>query len=166
MAEKEYFLILPLLLYGLAISDLVNSWRSFFIKERRYMPYVLTSLVLLELSFWNFYRMHHWMTEDTFSTYFSYFKVLLPPLVFLLVVAVFTPDHDVSDIRGYFTRNMTIIFTAMAVFTALHFIFEPNTHVVPRLVGIVILLVTAVLRKPWMVYVLVAFRVLTWFMID
>lgn len=28
MAEKAYYLILPLLLYGLAVADLISSWRS------------------------------------------------------------------------------------------------------------------------------------------
>ncbi len=163
MSNKEYFLILPLLLYGLAISDLVNSWRSFFVKEKRYGPYIVTSLLLLELSFWNFYQMNQWITEDSVMSYFMYFTILLPPLIFLLVVAVFTPDNDVADIKGYFLKNMPIIFAGMAVFTASHFFIEWEVNLGVRLVGIFLLLATAIIRKEWMVYMLLAFRVLTWF---
>ena len=163
MPGQDYFVILPLLLYGLAIADLVNSWRSFFVSQRRYAPYIITSLLLLEISFWNFYQMHEWMGADTFSSYLSYFKILLPPLVFLLVVAVFTPDSDVIDIKGYFIKQMPIIFGGLAVFTALHFLFDWDKNVVPRMVGIVLLVSTAIWRKEWMIYLLLVFRVSSWF---
>ena len=84
MTNNEYFPILPMLLYGLAIADLVSSWRSFFVKEQRYAPYIITSVLLLEVAFYNFYQLNGYVTEDTFSTYFSYFKVLVSPLIFLL----------------------------------------------------------------------------------
>ena len=61
MSEKEYYLILPLLLYGLAIADLINSWRSLLTEAQRYVPYTLTSLLLLEMAFWNFFGMYHWI---------------------------------------------------------------------------------------------------------
>jgi hypothetical protein len=164
MADKEYFLILPLLLYGLAISDLVNAWKSFFNKEKRHIPYVVTSFLLLELSFWNFYKLNHWMTPDVFESYLSYFLVLLPPLIFLLVVSVFTPDSDEKDIKGYFRKNMPIIFSGLAVFTALHILFDTN-DMYPRLLGIALLLMVAVFRKEWMIYLLLVFRVGAWFLI-
>lgn len=125
MAEKDYYLILPLLLYGLAISDLVSSWRSFFFSERRYWPYIPTSLLLLEASFWNFYRMNKWMTIDSFENYLSYSPFIITPLVFIVVVAVFTPDKENEDIKTYFQSNMRIIFGGLAIFVALHFLFAP-----------------------------------------
>ena len=164
MSDKEYYIILPLLLYGLAIADLVNSWRSFFKKERRYIPYIVTSLVLLEVSFWNFYQLHEWMTEDSFSTYLGYFRILLQPLTFLLVVAVFTPEKEEEDIKSYFTKNIPIIFGGLAVFVALHFLFEVESMVIPRLFSIGLLITIAVTRKIWIIYVLALLRISTWFM--
>lgn len=162
MANKDYFLILPLLLYGLAISDLVNSWRSFFIKEKRYWPHVITSLLLLEISFWNFYQLDQWMTEDTFMSYFMYFKVLFPPLIFLLVVAVFTPDSDEKDIKGYFQKNMPIIFGGIALFVASHFLLEWDKNIIIRVLGILTLLATAFFRKEWMIYGVLFYRIGSW----
>ena len=51
MSEKEYYLILPLLIYGIGIAELVSSWRNLFIKERRHLPYLVASLLLLEVAF-------------------------------------------------------------------------------------------------------------------
>jgi hypothetical protein len=162
MAQKEYYLILPLLLYGLAVADLVNSWRSFFQRERRYVPYIITSLLLLELAFWNFFKMYDWMTVDSFRNYFVYSQFLLTPMVFLLVVAVFTPDAEIIDIREYFERNIPIIYGGLAVFVALHFFYEPHINVAVRLAGIALLVATAWFRKTWLIYLVLVFRVVSW----
>ncbi len=165
MSQKEYYLILPLLLYGLAISDLVNSWRSFFFSERRYWPHILTSLMLLEAAFWNFFRMNDWMTTNSYESYLSYSRFIITPLAFILVVAVFTPDRENSDIKSYFDSNMRIIFGGLAVFMALHFLFVPPgqmeaPELIARCTMIGLLLITAILKKPWLVYLLVLGRIL------
>ncbi|HRI78605.1 MAG TPA: hypothetical protein PLR06_03640 [Cyclobacteriaceae bacterium] len=164
MPDKEYYIILPLLLYGLAIADLVSSWRALLKKERRYIPYIITSLLLLEVSFWNFYQLNHWMTDAAFGTYLSYFKTLLQPLTFLLVVAVFTPEEQVEDIKVYYTKNIPIIFGGLAIFVALHFLFEIEQNVIPRLAAIALLIVVAVTRQLWPIYILLLIRVYSWFM--
>ena len=168
MTSKEYYIILPLLLYGLGIADLVNSWRSFFVSKRRYWPYIITSLILLEAAFWNFFRMNEWMAEGSYVTYLSYSRFIITPLVFILVVAVFTPEQETEDIEKYFTTNMRVIFGGLAVFVALHFLFIPPDgmalkELTGRLVGIALLVFMAVVRKPSLVYVLLVFRIITYF---
>jgi hypothetical protein len=170
MADKDYYLVLPLLLYGLAISDLVNSWRSFFLSERRYWPYILTSLLLLEVAFWNFFRMNEWMTESSFSTYLSYSRFIITPLVFILVVAVFTPDRETEDIKAYFDSNMRIIYGGLAVFVALHFMFVtpgemPRIELTTRVGMIALLLLIAMLKKPGLVYLLAALHPLIYYFV-
>ena len=100
MTNNEYFLILPMLLYGLAIADLVGSWRRFLVKEQQYAPYIITTILLLEVSFYNFYQLNQYVTEDTFKSYFAYFKILVSPLIFLVVVGVLTPDKDIPDVKA------------------------------------------------------------------
>ena len=164
MSEKEYFLILPLLLYSIAIAELVSSWRTLFITEKRHIPYITTSFLLLEVAFWNFYRMFHLMTDNYFSSYLSYLPVLLPPLTFLFVVAVFTPDAGTVDIKGYFQKKMPVIFGGMVVFTSLHFFFEGSAQLIPRLIAIALLLVMAIWRKEWIIYLLLLLRITSWFL--
>jgi hypothetical protein len=162
MTSNEYFLILPMLLYGLAIADLVGSWRRFLVKEQQYAPYIVTTILLLEVSFYNFYQLNQYVTVDTFKTYFAYFKVLISPLIFLVVVAVLTPDKDTPDLKGYFKKYMHLIFGGMALFVAAHFLVDPLSPMAPRLISIGFLLITAIFRKEWMVYALILLRIGTW----
>lgn len=171
MSSKEYYLILPLLLYGLAIADLVNSWRSFFFSERRYWPYILTSLLLLEAAFWNFFKMNEWMTGDPSQSYLSYSRFIITPLLFVLVVAVFTPDRETEDVKSYFKDNMRTIFGCLAVFVALHFLFVAPWQLEPlelaaRLVMITALATIAVLKNPKLVYLLAVLRFASYFMMN
>ena len=128
---------------------------------KRYAPYIVTSLLLLEVAFWNFYQMNQWVTSETFGTYFSYFQLLTPPLVFLLVIGVFTPDKDTVDTKQYFRDHMGIVFGLLAIFTASHFFFDSDDWIV-RGVVIALLILTAIWKKPWLVYVLLAIRMISW----
>jgi hypothetical protein len=168
MSNKEYYLILPLLLYGLAISDLVNSWKSFFFAERRYWPYIVTSILLLEAAFWNFFRMNDWMTEGSYENYLSYSRFIVTPLAFIVTVAVFTPDQDTTDTEQYFKSNMRLIFGSLAVFVTLHFFFVAPwemslLELTGRVAMIVLLLLTALLKYPRLVYLLFAVRIMGYF---
>ncbi|NJN41132.1 MAG: chromate transporter [Flammeovirgaceae bacterium] len=161
MDRTEYYLILPLLLYGLAIADLINSWRNLFLPERRYYPYILTSVLLLETAFWNFFQMYGWMETSSFASYLTYWKFILPPLTFLVIVSVFTPDTSNVNIKEYFLDNMRIIFGGLIVFVALHLLLEP-THNLPTRLGVIVLLaVTAISKKIWLIYVIAIFRIVT-----
>ena len=160
MTEKEYYLILPLLLYGLAVTDLINSWRSLLREEQRYIPYTLTSLLLLELAFWNFFGMYHWIQDGSLLSYPGYLKILLAPIVFILIVSVFTPEKDEKSVKEYYMNNMRTVFGLMVLFTALHFFYGHELFIWQRLTGMVLLSITAITRKVWMVYVLVVFRVI------
>lgn len=168
MTDKEYYLILPLLLYGLAISDLVNSWKSFFFAERRYWPYIITSILLLEGAFWNFFRMNAWMKEGSYESYLSYSRFIITPLIYIMTVAVFTPDQETKDTELYFKSNMRIIFLSLTAFVAMHFSFvsplEMETmELLGRSVMIALLLLTAILRNPRLVYLLLAARGMGYF---
>ena len=168
MSEKEYYLILPLLIYGIGIAELVSSWRNLFIKERRHLPYLVASLLLLEVAFWNFYKMVHWMTDDYFKNYLSYLLMLAPPLLFLFVVAVFVPDRNKPDVnlKEYFKQKIPVIFGGLALFTSLHFLFDTESSPVPRLVAVGLLLTMAIWRKEWIIYLLLVLRVTTWFIVN
>jgi len=50
MTKDEFFAFMPLLLYGIAVSELVMHWQDYFNSERRYWPHLITGLILLEQS--------------------------------------------------------------------------------------------------------------------
>ena len=161
MAQKEYYLILPLLLYGLGITDLVNSWRSFLKPDQRYLPYTLTSLLLLDTAFWNFFQLYDWIQEDHFRNYLTYMRILAAPLLFLLVVAVFTPEEGTASVKEYFHQQLRTVSLLLALFIFVHFLLDPDEFVWQRLGAIALLLTTATFRKVWLIYLLLGFRILT-----
>jgi len=161
MSQKEYYLILPLLLYGLGISDLVNSWRSFLKPEQRYLPYTLTSLLLLDTSFWNFYQLFDRIQDEHFRSYLMYMRILAAPLLFVLIVAIFTPEEGTLSLKEYFHQHMRTVFGLLALFIFVHFLLDLDEFVWQRLGAIAILLTTAFLRKTWVIYVLIVFRAFT-----
>ncbi len=161
MAQKEYYLILPLLLYGLGITDLVNSWRSFLKPDQRYLPYTLTSLLLLDTAFWNFFQLYDWIQEDHFRNYLTYMRILAAPLLFLLVVAVFTPEEGTASVKEYFHQQLRTVSLLLALFIFVHFLLDPDEFIWQRLGAITLLLTTAAFRKVWLIYLLLGFRILT-----
>ena len=53
MDPEEYLAFIPLLIYGLAIADLLNEWRRFFKKEQWYLPYTIMSIIFTETAIYN-----------------------------------------------------------------------------------------------------------------
>ena len=53
MQPSEYLAFIPLLIYGLALADLLGQWRRFFEREYFYLPYFLVTLIFTEVAIWN-----------------------------------------------------------------------------------------------------------------
>ena len=88
------------------------------------------------------------------QSYIRYLSYLIPPILFQMVVNVFTPDEG-TETRPYFEKNMRLIFTLMAFFVASHFIYSFNeiyvSHYI-RILFIFLLLAIAYFRKEWLIY--------------
>ncbi|HBH25184.1 MAG TPA: hypothetical protein DDY13_17410 [Cytophagales bacterium] len=156
MESSEYLSFIPLLIYGLAIADLLSEWKRLFDKTQWYFPYLLTTIVLTELAIYNVFIYANLISELEGTSYLSYLKYILPPFLFLLMVSSFTPEKG-DDTKEYFIRNMRIYLLLMAVFIASHFLFdfkEGRFVITLRTLMIVAVLLGAILRKVWMIYVL------------
>lgn len=167
MQPQEYFAILPLLIYGIAIAELVSPWRSFFEEKKPYLPFILTGLLMLEVAFSNFYRFFSFL-DHTYQNYFVFLAHLFSPLVFLMAAHVYTPEERKNlDTRDYFHRKFKLLMILLAIFVSSHFVYDigANINTYLRLTFIAILLFAGLTRKVWMVYLLIAIRifVLTFF---
>ena len=155
MDASEYLSFLPLLLYGIALADLFSQWKRFFNPRQLFIPYLLMTIILTETALYNVFIYAKLLDQLIGLSYFNYLLYLLPPFLFMLTTNIFTPDQD-SETEEYFIRQMPIFFTLLALFAASHFLYEFDenlTTLVCRLVAIVIIFLTGISRRIWIVYV-------------
>ncbi|MEP2024073.1 MAG: hypothetical protein ABJH98_00490 [Reichenbachiella sp.] len=160
MEPQEYFAILPLLVYGIAIAELVSPWRIFFEDKKPFIPFILTGIMMLEVAFYNFYQFFSQL-ENTYQSYFIFLTYLFSPLIFLMAAHVYTPESKADlDIRDYFNKRFKLLMILLSIFVASHFVvdFEFGLKLIVRLVFIAVMLTAAFTRWVWLVYVLLFFR--------
>lgn len=122
----EYLLFVPLLIYGIALSDLFGQWKKFLNPKSLYLPHIIIIIATTDIgvnNVFNFFKLSHQFTN---ITYFTYWLYLLPPLVFLILVNILTNTDDKEDKKIFFNENRKPIFILMAIFMALHFIPQFN----------------------------------------
>jgi len=154
MDASEYLSFLPLLLYGIALADLFSQWKRFFNPEQLFIPYLFMTIILTETALYNVFIYAKLLDELSGLSYFNYLSYLLPPFLFMLTTNIFTPDQD-SETEEYFIKQMPIFFTLLALFAACHFLYEFDenaTILIIRIIALLILFLTGIFRRIWMVY--------------
>lgn len=162
MQPQEYFAILPLLIYGIAIAELVSPWRSFFEEKKPSITFITTGVMMLEVAFNNFYRFFSFL-DNTYHSYYIFLAHLFSPLIFLMATHVYTPEDKKNlDTRDYFNKKFKLLMILLAIFVASHFIYDftLGLNMYVRLFTIAVLLTAAFTRWIWMVYVLLGIRVI------
>ena len=161
MDPAEYLAIVPLLIYGIGITDLLGQWKRFFNEKNRFPLYIIYTIILTEVAIYNVVIYIDLVNVLPEQTYFNYLSFLLPPILFLLVVNIFTPDEG-SETEEYFNRNVRLMFILISLFVASHFLYEfdeKHWQGYMRIIIIVLLLSAAIFRKRWLMYMVA----LLWF---
>lgn len=157
MSASDLLSFIPLLLYGVALAELFSQWRRFFDKEYLYWPYVVTTVVFIEVAIWNVYLFFVMSEDIAAANYFQYWVFLLQPILFLILVHALTPDRDVKDTEFYFKKRMPVVFGLMAIYIASHMIEGMDTfdkiHIA-RLFAVGICASIALSRKVFLVYLM------------
>lgn len=154
MDPAEYLAFIPLLIYGIGITDLLGQWKRFFKMEDRFLLYIIITIMLIEAAIYNVFIYLSVVNELPGHSYIRYLGVLFPPILFQMLVNVFTPDKG-SKTREYFNQNLRLIFILMTLFIASHFIYSFNEHYSAhfiRFIYILILTGVAIFRKHWLIY--------------
>ena len=166
MSAAELLSFIPLLLYGVALADLFGQWRRFFDKDYLYWPYILTTVILTEVAIWNIYLFLVHVQNAELINYYDYWTLLCQPILFVLIVHAFTPESEVKDTESYFKKRITIVFSLLAIYIALHLLPNSTSGFQmdwPRLGGIVICLLIAFTKRISMVYLMVGVWLLSLF---
>ena len=159
MEASEYLAFIPLLIYGIALADLLGQWRRFFDRNYFYLPYFLTTLLFTENAIWSVYGYLEVTSHLDGIGYFQYWSYLLQPMLFLVIVSALTPEPECKDTEAYFIKRMPVVFGMMAVYIGSHFIANygvMSSINVARFLAIVLCIVMAVSRRAWLVYVATA----------
>ena len=142
MAPTEYLAFIPLLIYGIAIADLLGEWKRFFDKDKMYLPYLLYTLVFTEVAIYNVFIYVEILDDLVGQPYIYYLLFILPPFLYILMVNVFTPEKD-ANTKTHFKKSAPIFLSLMAAFSVLF------------------IATTAIYRKQWMIYGLI----IMWFVL-
>jgi len=158
MDTSEYLAFIPLLIYGIAVADLLGQWRRFFDRNYLYLPYFITTIMFTEVAVWNIYSYLDFLESLGSVDYFQYWMYLVQPMIFLLIVSALTPEPEIRDTEQYFKQRMPLVFGLMAVFVLTHTIAglgfsQPLTFT--RLIIIAVCATIAVTRSVALIYVLV-----------
>lgn len=158
MDPAEYLAFIPLLIYGIGISELLSQWRRFFERKDQDALYIITTVMLIEVAIYNVFIYLDLVDDMPRHSYIRYLSFLVPPILFQMLANVFTPDEG-DNTRDYFNRNMRLIFTMWALFVASHFIYTFNENYAShylRIVFVIILVAVALFRKTWIIYLGIA----------
>jgi hypothetical protein len=158
MSATDYLSFLPLLIYGIAIADLLSEWKRLFEKKEFFLPYALFTVMLTEVAIYNVFIYAELIKDLEGLRYGQYLIYLLPPFLFMMVANVFTPDKG-EDTRLYFIKQRPLFFSLVSVFMATHFLFDFNEApnlVYIRLIYIAIFFVVGFIKKIWPTYVVFA----------
>lgn len=156
MDATEYLAFLPMLIYGIALADLFREWKRFINLKEIFLPYLIVTIILTETALYNVFAFAGLLENLAGQSYSSYLLYLAPPFLFMLATSFFTPEKN-SDTEEYFMKNMPVFLTFFALFSASHFLYdfnEPTIFIGIRLFSLVYILLTGILRKKWMVYLL------------
>ena len=166
MEASEYLAFIPLLIYGIALADLLGQWRRFFDRDYFYLPYFLTTLIFTENAIWSVYGYLEVTSHLAAIEYFQYWAYLLQPMLFLVIVSALTPELEIKDTKAYFIKRMPVVFGLMAVYIGSHFIAnygEISQLNIARFLAILLCIAMAISRRAWLVYVATALWVFSLF---
>ena len=154
MVSSEYLAFIPLLIYGIALADLLSQWKRLLKSNQLFIPYLFLTIILTETAIYNVFVYGNLINQLAGQNYSSYLSYLLPPFLFMLTTNIFTPDQD-SDTEEYFMKNMPVFLTIFSLFIASHFLYEfgeSTPTIIVRVVGGILVFIAGVSRKKWIFY--------------
>lgn len=159
MSLIEFLLFIPLLIYGIALSNLLSQWKRLLDFARWHAPFLLTVVMFTEVAIWNIYTFLEVFTQRTTHPYVSYLADLSAPMTFMLAVNALLPkedeDHEVNPQE--FASRIRPAYFFMGTFVALHLLPQfrsDDGELWIRLPAILLLFATSWFRKNWLIYVL------------
>ena len=158
MGKEEFFLLLPAIIYGVAVVDLLkvfrqkNNYWELIIWGALLMVYVI--VIWLEL--WS-------KLDEVASDKWFFILTTLKAIVLALTSAVLTPELKDKDTKKYFLDHSKRFFLLIALIVVINFFlqeffYDDQRSIFFRLALLAIFLLCALVNKLW-------FRTASWFVV-
>lgn len=153
----EYLLFIPLLIYGIALSQLLAQWKRIFDLSNFHGPFVVTVVAFTETAIQNIYHYLQIFTVRDDHSYAAYLLALAGPLLFLLSANALSEDINPGGTidRDEFRARVPAAYAFMGAFVALHLLPRFRTdsgHFALRIPLILLLIAVAATKKESLVY--------------
>jgi hypothetical protein len=152
MQSNSFLLIFYGALFALAVAELAGSWKKLLRKS--YWEYNAWSAAFFLVAAFNWHGMQYRM-EHIGSSFFGFLLLLIPPVLFYLLVSVFTVRGD-EDPKEYFlsSRPQIFLITALFVFSNVIVTYLTGDRSIQlnilRLIGVLLALVCVFSSRQWL----------------
>ena len=155
----EYLLFIPLLIYGIALSQLLAQWKHIFDLRNFHGPFIVTVVAFTETAIQNIYHYLEIFTARDDRSYAAYLLALTGPFLFLLSANSLSSDanRDGTIDREEFRARIPAAYAFMSAFVALHLLPQFRTdagNLALRIPLILLLIAVAATKKESLIYVI------------
>ena len=157
MSTSEYLAFIPLLIYGLGLTNLLGEWKRIFVWNEIFLPYTFMTLFLTEIGVYNVFIYQRMLAKLEGLSYINYLLFLVIPVLYYLATLVFTPEQG-DNTREHFIKRMPLFYTLVALLTASNFIYglDKSMYVnISRIIFLVVVALCGFTKKIWLTYVLI-----------
>lgn len=159
MDVVEYQLFIPLLIYGIALSQLLAEWQHVVHLKNSHGPFLVTIVAFTETAVQNIYHYLEIFTKSQDRSYGSYLLALAGPFLFLLSANALSQDanHRGSVDPEEFRVRIPPAYAFMSAFVALHLLPQfrsDDANFALRVPLVLLLIAVAITKKESLIYLI------------
>jgi hypothetical protein len=162
MDQIEYLYFIPLLIYGIALSDIFSEYKRLLHANSHYWPYIILIFILSETAVYNVYTLYNLHKNLETNNYLQYWIFLGPPIIFMLAVNSIVLKDDATNkekLEKHFKDRVSNTYLLMALYISSHLIplMSAGTTIdnLVRIFFILVILLNVFSKKDWTFYFLV-----------
>ncbi len=149
MGRQEFFLLIPAIIYGVAIVDLLKI----FYHKKNYIEIVGWGIFIMMTVIFAWIELFNKFTAVT-SNNLSYFLIIGQAIFYAKIASLITPEAKDVDTKAYFMsvrKTLFLLISTIALYGIFlqYFLYKDSTPAWVRAIGIVIFLITGYSNKYW-----------------
>ena len=160
MDKQEFFLLIPAIIYGVAIVDLLKIFghKKNYIEMMGWGIYCMITVIFLWTQLYT-------KLDLIVASQFNFFLIITQSIMIAMLAKIITPEEQDVDTKEYFFRVRKRFFflaTATVVYNSLLtiFLYEDNIPYWLRALSITLYLITAFSNRFWIRILILIFTLL------
>ena len=157
MEKQEFFLLIPAIIYGVAIVDLLKIFQH----KKNYWEVITWGLLLLIIIINTWIELYQKL-GTLLDSNVNFFIIIAQAMLYAQAAGVITPEEKDTDTREYFFDVKKTFFLILAVVTAWNLlvqyvVFDDHREPWIRPTGIILSLICAYVDRIWVRGIIAAF---------